>query len=54
MVVSRQFDYLKTSKNDLQCQRTSQFIKNLGLINVSDETQECESLRLSHGRWIGD
>ena len=31
MVVSRQFDYSKTSKNDLHHQRTSQFIENLGV-----------------------
>ena len=46
MVVSRQFDYLKTSKNDLHCQRTSQLIGKIGrnrgwsfksLINGSDE-----------------
>ena len=32
MVVSRQFDYLKTSKNDLHSRRTSQFIANSGVI----------------------
>ena len=55
MVVSRQFDYSKTSKNNLQCQRISQFIVNLGvtiqfgissLINGSDEMLGFESLRL--------
>ena len=63
MVVSRHFDYLKSSKNALQCRRTSQFITNLGVtaksgvsssINGSDEMHECQSLPLSHGRWIGD
>ena len=31
MVVSRQLDYYKMSKNDLKCQRTSQFIENLAV-----------------------
>ena len=63
MVVSRQFDYSKSSKNALQCRITSQFIENLGVtirsdisssINGSDEKRGCKSLRLSRGRWIGD
>ena len=63
MVVSKQFDYSKTSKNTLQCRRTSQFIENLGItvqsevsssIKGSNETRECKSLRFSHGHWIGD
>ena len=63
MVVSRQFDYSKSSKKALQCRRRSQFIANLGVsvrsgvsssINSSDETRGCESLQLSHGHWIGD
>ena len=56
MAMSRKFDYSKTSKNDLHRRRTSQLIVNLGetvgfgfksSINGSDETQRCESLRLS-------
>ena len=31
MLASRQFDYSKTSKNDLHRRRTSQFITNLGI-----------------------
>ena len=63
MVVSRQFGYSKTSKNDLQGRRTSQIIANLGLtvgsrfnslINSSDEMLCFESLRLGHVRWILD
>ena len=63
MVVSRQLDYSKSSKNVLQCRRTSQFIADFGVIvrsgvsswiNSSDETHRCESLQLSHGHWIGD
>ena len=63
MVVSKQFDYSKTSKNALQCQRTSQFIANLGVnvqsgisssINGIDATCGCQSLGLSRGYWIGD
>ena len=63
MVVSKQIDYSKTSKNELQYRRTSQFIVNLDVtisvgvsssINGSDETHRCNSLQLSHGRWIGD
>ena len=30
------------------------FANSKSLINGSNEMQECESLRLSHGRWIED
>ena len=59
----QEFNCLKSSKNALQCRITSQFIVTLGvivrwcvwsLINGSDEMHQCESLRLSHGCWIGD
>ena len=33
MVVSKQFDYSKTSKNALQYRRTSQFIVNLAQLS---------------------
>ena len=63
MVVSIQFDYSKTSKNDLHRRRTSQFVANLGvtvrfgissLINGWDEMLGFESLRLSCVHWIRD
>ena len=55
MVVSIQLNHSKSSNNALQYRRTSQFIANLGvivrsrisyLINDSDETHGCKSLRL--------
>ena len=61
--MSKQIDYSKTSKNELQCRRTSQFIVNLDVtvsagvsssINGSDEMHRCKSLRLSRGHWIRD
>ena len=54
--MSRQFDYSKVSKNDLNRRRTSQFIANLGitvgfgfnsLINGWDKTPCFEFLHLS-------
>ena len=57
MVVSRQFHYSKTSKNDLHRRRISQFLENLGitvgfgvssLINRLDKMPSFESLQLSH------
>ena len=41
MLLSSQFDYSKTSKNDLECQITSQFIANLGV--PSDEAFDLRS-----------
>ena len=56
MVVSRLFDYLKTSKNISSVEEHSYKYANLGvtvrfgvssLINGSDEALGCESLRLT-------
>ena len=61
MVVSKQFDYSKTSKNALLYRRTSQFIENLGItiqsgvsssINGFDETRKWESLPIKS--WLLD
>ena len=63
MVVCKQLDNLKTSKNALHCWRKSQFIANLDVnigwnvstsINGSDETHICKSLWLNRGLWIED
>ena len=63
ILVSRQFDYSKNPKIIYKVEEHLNLYGKLGVtigssfnssINGFDETQRCESLRLSHGRWIGD